>query len=523
MDLLTSILLLIVTSVLYFYWSLKKAHRFFEDRGIPYLEPHWLFGNMGDVIMMKKSLGEKYAEFYNKLAPHGFGGIFTMKKPAIVIRDPDLIRHVLIKDFAFFTDRGINIVKEIDPLSNSLFSMKGDEWKNLRIKLTSTFTSGKMKMMFPLVKHCGERLSQIIDEVPDNETFDVKDLFARFTTDTIGNCAFGIETNSLNNPDSEFRIMGKKIFSYRLAAVIRTLWPTMPKTLIKMFNLTFFDKHTQEYFIDIVDKTIKYREKNNITRNDFLDLLIALKNNTTLQKFKVSSAENEDLQKFLQQTGGKCVKSDVDMTNDLLAAQAFVFFTAGFEATSIALGFAFLELSLNKSIQDRARQEILDVLSSNDGKLTYEALKQMTYVDMIIDETLRKYPSAARLPRVTNKNYAIPNTKVIIPAHTSIIISVYGLHSDEKYYDNPNEFRPERFTEEEKAKRPNFAYLPFGDGPRVCIAERFAKMQVKVGLVHALKNFSYQKSPKMKFPIEFNKSFGLLSPKDPILLQKIKL
>ncbi|XP_065222487.1 cytochrome P450 6a9-like [Planococcus citri] len=522
MDLLSSILLLIVTSVLYLYWSMKKAHRFFKARDIPYLEPHWLFGNMVDVILMRTSLAEKYAEFYKKLAPHGFAGIYTMKTPTIMIRDPDLIRNVLIKDFGFFTDRGIDIVKEIDPLSESLFTMKGDEWKNLRIKLTSTFTSGRMKMMFPLVKHCGEKLSQIIDQIPDNETFDVKDLFARFTTDTIGTCAFGIETNSLNDPDSEFRIMGKKIFSFRPATIIRTIWPTMPKKLVKMFNLTVFDKNLQDYFIDTVDRTIKYREQNNITRNDFLDLLIALKNNPILQKFK-DTGDDGDLKKFLDQIGSKCMKSDVDMTNDLLAAQAFVFFTAGFEGTSTVLGYALMELSFNKSIQDKARQEILGIFSLNDGQLTYEALKQMTYVDMVIEETLRKYPAVALLLRETSENYVIPNTKVIIPAHTSIIIPTYGIHSDEKYYDNPEEFRPERFTEEEKAKRPNYTYLPFGDGPRVCIAERFAKLQFKVGLVYALKNFSYKIAPEMKFPIKFKKSFGSLSPESAILLKRKRI
>ena len=72
---------------------------------------------------------------------------------------------------------------------------------------------------------------------------------------------------------------------------------------------------------------------------------------------------------------------------------------------------------------------------------------------------------------------------MIIPAHTSIIIPVYGIHLDQKYYDNPEEFRPERFTEEEKAKRPNYTYLPFGDGPRVCIG----KYELESTL-HAIKN-----------------------------------
>lgn len=82
---------------------------------------------------------------------------------------------------------------------------------------------------------------------------------------------------------------------------------------------------------------------------------------------------------------------------------------------------------------------------------------------------MRKYPPVTFLFRECSKNYKIPDSDVVIPAKTSVIIPVYGMQWDEKYYDNPQEFRPERFTEEEKAKRPNYTYLPFGDGPKGCM------------------------------------------------------
>lgn len=80
--------------------------------------------------------------------------------------------------------------------------------------MTSTFTSGKMKMMFPLVRMCGDKLAQVLETMTE-EPFDVEDLCARFTTDVIGTCAFGIETHSLDNPESQFRKMGTRIFEFR--------------------------------------------------------------------------------------------------------------------------------------------------------------------------------------------------------------------------------------------------------------------------------------------------------------------
>lgn len=239
-----------------------------------------------------------------------------------------------------------------------------------------------------------------------------------------------------------------------------------------------------------------------------------------------------------------------------------------------------LELAQNQTVQNKIRKEIQSVLESNNNELTYEVMKKMTYTDMAIAgqcyliaahatfksdinlpifvglEILRKYPPLGMVIRQTNKNYKIPDTEIVIPADTSVVISVYGIHTDAKYYENPEEFRPERFTEQEKAKRPNYTYLPFGDGPRGCIgrrlfyftnhyihnikeyiiiifsflilanlfiAKRFAKMQIKVGLVYMLKDSSYRVSPKMKFPLEFEKNFGLLTSLHGIWLQREKL
>nr|QCY41329.1 cytochrome P450 6PZ1 [Phenacoccus solenopsis] len=477
---------------------------------------------MSQIFLLRTSLAEIYRDIYNKLEPHKFGGIFAVKKKTIIIRDPELIKNVLIKDFEYFHDRGTKVDQEVDPLGYHLFNMRGEEWKNLRIKLTSTFTTGKMKMMFPLVNECGKKLNTVLANLPDSEGFDIKDLAARFTTDTIGTCAFGLETNSLDNPDSEFRRMGKAIFKFRYQSLIRSVWTSIPPTLIKRLKLDFIEKKIQDYFMEIVDETVQYREKNKISRNDFLDLLIALKNNTIIEKFQ-DTAETDDLEKFLAQVGDKRIKSNIDMSNAMLAAQCFVFFIAGFETSSTTLGFLLLELAQNEEIQNKVRDEIRAVLENNDNELTYDSMKQMTYTDMAIAEALRKYPPAGILMREANKNYKIPNTKIIIPANTAIIIPVFGIHRDAKYYDNPEEFRPERFTEREKAKRPHYTYLPFGEGPRVCIAERFAKMQVKIGLVYMLKDFSYHLSPKMKFPLEFEKNFGLLTVRNGIWLQRTKL
>lgn len=120
-----TLILIVISLFLYLYWSFKKTYSFFEQNGIPYLKPSFPFGNMSQIFLLRTSLAEIYRDIYNKLEPHKFGGIFAVKKKTIIIRDPELIKNVLIKDFEYFHDRGTKVDQEVDPLGYHLFNMRG--------------------------------------------------------------------------------------------------------------------------------------------------------------------------------------------------------------------------------------------------------------------------------------------------------------------------------------------------------------------------------------------------------------
>ena len=107
--------------------------------------------------------------------------MYAFVKPSLVLAEPELIKFVLTKDFTSFHDRGLYCNDRIDPLSGHLFLLGGKKWRNLRVKLTPTFTSGKMKQMFGTVVDCGEKLSQFLKPKADKrEVIEIKDLFARY-------------------------------------------------------------------------------------------------------------------------------------------------------------------------------------------------------------------------------------------------------------------------------------------------------------------------------------------------------
>ncbi|XP_065206709.1 cytochrome P450 6k1-like [Planococcus citri] len=533
---------------------------------------------------MKKPLWDLYKDIYEKHASNRFVGMYNIHKPTVLIRDPELFKMILVKDFSYFQDRGISLNKEADPMSTNLFNSSGKHVYTLRgptpggelrsppslytcssfkehywtyffgssfhneihLQLRSNLMQSSqtrhiylsfkpsmtnngqfgencekirganrnrkkpMKLMFPLLKKCAEDIKPaLMKYYEQGEDFEAKDLSARFGTDVIGSCAFGVDTHSLLDPESEFRNVGRLMTKPRWQLIFRMLFPNLPTKVIKLFKLFFFNEEMCNYFEKIVKDLVKYREENNVTRGDFLDILIALKNQKEREKLEDQQAE-ADLAKFMAQIGNKkTIKSDVEMSIELMAAQCFIFFVAGFEGSSNTIMFALFYLAENPHIQNKLRQEILSALETNGGELSYEMMRNIPYLNMVIEETFRKIPAGAVLFRSCTENYKIPESNAVIKKGTQVIIPLLALHNDRKYFEKPEEFYPEHFSSEAKLNRHNFAFLPFGEGPRVCIAERFGRMQVIVGLIYLLKDFSFELSPKTKVPLELETTGGV--------------
>lgn len=255
---------------------------------------------------------------------------------------------------------------------------------------------------------------------------------------------------------------------------------------------------TERFIFDLIQKSMKFRQVHNSKRNDFFGLLLQLKNNGKLDDQEGNASTNNYL------------------TLNEIAAQCFVFFLAGFETSSTAMACCTYELAKNQELQEKLREHINQVLHKYGGKVTYESLKDMTYLDQVIYEGLRIYPSLTMLQRKVVKDYKVPGTNYSVQAGQMVIIPTYSIQRDEKYFKNPMKFDPDRFSEERKGEIHPFAFLAFGDGPRVCIGQRFGMMQTRMGLVTLLRRFKIEKSPKTVDRIELSPLSTLLQAKDGI-------
>ncbi|EFA12632.1 cytochrome P450 6a2 [Tribolium castaneum] len=473
----------------YFKWT----YQYWSQKNVPFIQPTIPFGN-SNLFRQKESGGIRMKNFYDEMKAQGWkhGGLYSILKPSYMVIDLDYLKNIMTKDFDYFSDRGFYYNEKDDPLSAHLFAIGGEKWRNLRIKLTPTFTSGKMKMMFQTLVDCAPGLVKQIDR--KMESIDIKEVLGCFTTDIIGSCAFGLDFNTSNDNNSPFREYGRKAFVPTKFDIVKIIFAMSFPRLAQLFRLTLTRKDVSEFFLKVVRETVEYREKNNYRRKDFIQLLIDLK--------------GED---------GKT------LTINEIAAQSFVFFIAGFETSSTTMAFVLYELSRRPDLQQKLRDEINTVLSRYEGSITYEATQEMKYMDQVINEALRMYPPVPMLGRKCVKDYKIPDQDVIIEKGTSILIPVLGIHYDQEYYPDPKTFDPERFNEENRKARHHYAHLPFGEGPRICIGMRFGLMQTKVGLATLLKNYKFKVGERTQEPLKFKVASFVLAAEGEIWLDAEKL
>ncbi|VVC43867.1 Cytochrome P450, E-class, group I,Cytochrome P450,Cytochrome P450, conserved site [Cinara cedri] len=490
---------LIVFLITYYFCTLTFNK--WEKLNVPYIKPIPLFGNFLTVALGIVHPVDFYRSIYYKLAGNKYGGIFQMRTPYLMIRDPGIINNVLIKDFSYFPDRGIYSDFSVNPLSNNLFFMNNPQWKVIRNKLSPAFTSGKLKLMYNQIKECGDELMKTIrNNLAENHNneMEVRDVMGKYSTEVIGSCAFGLKLNAISDEKSAFRKYGKNLFRPSLRILLRELSLMISPVFLKIVKLKDFPAEAGEFFHSAFHETITYREKNNIVRNDFVQILMQARRDLVL---------NQNL------------PPNDKFTETQIVANAFVMFAAGFETVSTAMSFCLYELALKKHIQDRLREEIKSKMSKNNGVIDSEFLIDLNYLDMVLAETLRKYPPTFALFRKASQDYCVPNDSLIIEKGQKIIIPIYSLHYDAKYFPDPEIFDPHRFSPEEKSKRQSGTYLPFGDGPRICIGKRFAELEMKLALVEILSKFEVEPCEKTEIPIKFSKQALIVMPENGIWLK----
>ncbi|OCT80499.1 hypothetical protein XELAEV_18027313mg [Xenopus laevis] len=482
--LLAALFLLIL---LYGIWP----YGLFKKMGIPGPTP---LPFIGTFLEFRKGLVQFDTECFKKYGKTW--GLYDGRQPVLAIMDPAIIKTILVKEcYTNFTNRrnfGLS-----GPLESAITAAEDEQWKRIRSVLSPTFTSGKLKEMFQIMKDYSDILvKNIQDNVDKDEPCTMKDVIGAYSMDVITSTSFSVNIDSLKNPSHPFVVHIKNLLKGGLLNPLIILVVVFPflRPIFEGLNINFFPKNFTQFFTNAVTSFREKRKKGDHTgRVDFLQLMV-----------DSSVTEGND--------SGNQHKALTDVE---IMAQSIIFIFAGYETTSTALSYLFYCLATHPDVQQRLHEEI-DSFLPDKASPTYDILMQMEYLDMVIQETLRLYPPAGRLERVSKQNIEING--VSIPKGTVTMIPAYVLQRDPDYWPEPEEFRPERFSKENRETHTPFTFLPFGDGPRNCIGMRFALLSMKVAIVSMLQNFSVRPCAETLIPMEYS-TIGVLQPKKPIVLK----
>jgi len=507
---LTEIVLTVVTLVCLLYWYITKSFGKWKKLGIPYDEGYFPYGSY-NILAQKKHFSDLAEEGYRKFRDEKYYGWFLFGKPVLGINDMELLKNIQVKDFNHFVDRNesntTNIFKkggELDKLwGKQLTLASGDEWKDIRSTFTPIFTSGKMKTMLKFVKHvAGDLVKEIGEKAVEETEFELKDVFGKFSLDSLASAAFGVDAESFTNEKSVFVKNAAKMFiNDRLdtALIALKFIPGIP-FVFEFFKININKPKETKYFVDVITQTINTRRQTQERKNDLVDLMMdCIKEESKCDEQEDEDAENQ-YENDMKLTHTKKKKQLDEL---VIVATAMILLVAGYDTTGMLLSYLAYETSKNPEIQEKLQEEVDQAFEDANGKFPdYNTIQNLPYLDMVIHETLRLHTAVGLNTRSCNEDYHIPGTDITIKKNDLLSICAQGIHSNPEFYSHPHQFYPEHFSKENKATRSPYAFQAFGQGPRACIGMRFALLEAKVAVLSVFREFSFLPGTKTLEPLE---------------------
>ncbi|XP_041790274.1 cytochrome P450 3A30-like [Chelmon rostratus] len=487
--------ILLITFICIFVMYGTWTYGIFEKLGITGPKPLMYWGTIGRLNHVYYLDDYECAKKYGRV-----WGTYELRRPILVVMEPDMLKTILVKEcFTYFTNRR-NFRLNGD-LYDAVNFAEDDQWRRIRNILSPSFTSGRLKEMFSIMKHHSRRLTTCLQSKAHNgEVINTKDFFGSYSVDVMASCAFNVDMNSISSPSSPLMTHASKLFRLSLPLFMFQGFFPIFLPLLELLGVSFFPKDSVVFFKTLVEKIRAGRNGSSDEKSgDMLQHMIDSQN--------ANEANNKKQNKAVP----------AGLTDHEISSQLTMLLFAGFETSSITLSFLAYNLARHPEVMKRLQEEI-DATFPDKGPVEYEAMMQMEYLDSVIYECLRLYPPAARLERTAKETVKING--ITIPKDMIVMVPVYALHRDPELWPEPEEFKPDRFSKQNKQSINPYTYLPFGIGPRNCLGMRFALVLIKLALVEVLQNYSFSVCEETEIPLKMDPS-GLVGPINPIKLKLV--
>jgi cytochrome P450 len=389
---------------------------------------------------------------------------------------PDDVRHVLQEQHRHFS-KGIIFQKLKRIAGEGLVFSDGALWRRQRQLIQPAFHRERIAAMADMM---ADSTAALLDrwafQARSRTPIDAAAEMSKLTLEIVSKALFGTD---LGDQTDEFADAVTAAMTY--ANHIMNHFVTPP-----LFVPTAANRHGARAIarIDrVVSRIIEQRRREATPRHDLLGMLISARDAETNQA----------------------------MDDKQLRDEIVTFLVAGHETTALALSWAWHLLAQNPAAEQRLHAQVDEALT--DGRPAAGDLAAVPYARMVIEESLRLYPPAWATSRETLTADVIGGLPV--PARATITLSPYATHRHPAFWDDPERFDPERFTPERSAQRPEFAYFPFGGGPRGCVGKQFAMMEGQIVLAMVARRFRLQSVPG--HPVEPNPILTL-RPRDGLMM-----
>ncbi|WP_254279128.1 cytochrome P450 [Haloarcula marina] len=389
------------------------------------------------------------------------------------VTHPDLVERILVTDATDY-EKGQLLRDSLGEfIGEGLFLLEGEEWKQQRTALQPAFYRERIATY-------GDSMTafahETADEWADGERVDLLPAMRTYTLRVLGKTLLDVDIDrTAESLEPLLSALRERLDPRTLSAYLPLWVPTPTNRRVRESRAAF-----EATLDDIIAERQGEAERHREARDDVLSLLLSLDEST--------------------------------MDRERLGHQLLTFLVAGHDTTALTLTYAWFLLANNPDAQRRLQAELDATLGGADP--TPADLFELPYLDDVLTETLRLYPPAFTTFRqptrpVTLGGYDIePDAQLTIPQ--------WLVHRDERWYDDPDAFRPERWTDAFESDLPDYAYYPFGGGPRHCIGMRFARMEAKLALATIAQRYRFEAvtEPPLELAMRIT-----LSPTEPVVVR----
>ncbi len=369
-----------------------------------------------------------------------------------MVMQPKAIGRILKENLDIYPKSNVtkNILKPA--IGESLFVAEGAHWRWQRRAASPVFTHRNISNLAPIMSAAADAACGRIGGA--NGPVDVYEEMVAATFEVISNVTFSgsnaMDSASVHHAINRYIDQTARISLFDIIGI--PTWVPRPSRL--------FQPNALKRMKQIADTAIETRKQHGAKPiPDLLDLLLE----------------------------GSDPKTKRQMNKTELRDNLLTFIVAGHETTALTLSWALYLCAFDPSVQDRLRQEAQSVL---DGRMaTADDCTALPYTEQVIKETLRLYPPAAFVARTAQADDVLCDRK--IKRKDTVMLPIYALHRHHDLWKNPDQFDPDRFANDYRPER--YSYLPFGDGPRICIGAQFAMIEAKIILASLISRFKFER------------------------------